>query len=414
MINNLLIDFKKITKHFKEQGTWVFIGRIYLMFISFILSIVLTRTLDVDAYGEYKYILSIFALFAFFSLPESSQIMMRYVPRGQDNIYQLLLKLRVKFSILGSLAFVSYALYNYYNNEMGLYYSFLCLSLVFPFFYSYQLFDPFLQAKMNYKLLNKLFVIRSTVQLFLVFFAVILFKTALAGIIAFTLSIALSNWFFYNLVKKKYSIFSSNNVSSTKKKKLFEKQAITLSAIGILPIVAENIDKILIVQYIDYKSLAIFSIGLLIGKTVNGFFKPFLSTINAKLVHKELAKRHYFILFIGGTLLGMILSLVIPKLIIFIYGEQYAKSTIFANVIILSMGIYFLQTVYYNQALFNRNSSINKIYINNVITPIILIILIGLFLHFPNDIEIKLLLLSCLYPIRLLLTIFIIYILRKR
>lgn len=406
-ISNLLLDFNKIYSHFKKQGLWVFIGRIYLMISTFILSVILTKILSVETYGEYKYLLSILAILSFFSLPEVSKIIGRYIPRGYLSIYNDLLVEKLKFSLLGSFSFILLYYYKDYNI------TFLYLAIIYPFLYSFEIFNSFLQAKLNFKLLNKMFIIRATILFLILICTGFYFNNSLSMVIGYTITLTICNLLFYLYTNKKYI---DNSVKKTKKriKNKIKKQTLILSLIGILPIISQHFDKILIAEFISYEKLAIFSIGILIGSTINGFFKPFIVTINAKLVHMNLRNRHYLILFTFGTFFGIILAITVPYLILKIYGVNYIESYTYAQIVVLSMGLYFLKTVYYNQHLYNKNKSLKKIYINNILTPIIVFIFMIIFITIPEEIDNKLYLMAFLYPLNLLINIIITYLLNLR
>jgi O-antigen/teichoic acid export membrane protein len=404
--NNLSKDLKKGLVHFKKQGTWVFFGRIYLMFNSFLMSIVLTKNLSLDGYGEYKYSISVFAIFALFSLPEASQIIVKYVPRGFDNALISLLKLRVNFSLIGSLFLCLVGVYFYFKSESFLFYFILAFFL--PFYYGFNLFNPYLQAKENFRLLNILFVIRATCQLLAILIAFLFLDSFLYILAIYIISYSTCNFLFFLYVKKIYQL--KNEIQNPKITKFFRKQVFLLSLVGILPIIQENIDKVLIAKYIDFNSLAVFSIGILIGKTVNGFFKPFISTFSAKLVSKTFNKRQYTFVFLGGTIFGVVLSLfIIPFLITTIYGNKYEGSILFSQIMICSLGIYFFHSLYYNQTMFNKKKTIKSIYVNNLCTPFLLLVILFIFLNMETSNVNRLILITLLYPIRLVISVLLIY-----
>ncbi len=164
---------------------------------------------------------------------------------------------------------------------------------------------------------------------------------------------------------------------------------------------------------IGYESLAIFSIGILAGKVINSFGKLFITTINAKLVHKTLLIRHYLFLFLFGSLTGLLISIFIfPKFIEFVYGIEYTDSVMYGQIIVLSMGLHFFQVIYYNHALFNKKKSLRVIYLHNTITPLILLVTLLLFLYVPDNPDTQLFLLALLYPVKLIISPIVIFLLK--
>jgi O-antigen/teichoic acid export membrane protein len=412
LTNKVKSDSTRIITHFKKDGIWVFLGRVFLMVKSFAMSILLTRSLSIENYGEYRLLLSYMGVFALFSLPEASQILIKYVPRGHDNALKALLNQRIKFSIIASLILFCYCGYLFYEGET--WNTFFIIALFLPFYYAFNLFHPYLIAKQNFKLLNQLFVLRSLIQLLAVYVGLLFVQNVMIVLVCFIASLSLSNVLFYFIIKKKYFKEISNIRTDERINKFFRKHALLLSLVGVLPIIIENIDKILIANHIDLKSVAVFSIGILLGKAVNSFFKPFISTLSAKLVFNTINKRQYLLILIFGTLFGVITSFIlIPKTIIFFYGDKYVESIIFSQVLICSLGIYFFHSLYYNQIMFNKKKSIKTIYINNVVIPLALLLLLYAFMTLECSAKTKLLLISLLYPIRLVLSIILIFSIEK-
>ena len=408
LINKVKSDSTRIISHFKKEGIWVFLGRVFLMVKSFAMSILLTKYLSIENFGEYKLLLSYMGIFALFSLPESSQILIKYVPRGHDNALKILLNQRIKFSIIASLILFCYCGYLFYEGETWI--TFFIIAFFLPFYYAFNLFHPYLIAKQNFKLLNQLFVLRSLIQLLAVYVGLLFVQNVMIVLVCFIGSFSLSNILFYFIIKKKYFKEISNIRTDERINRFFRMHALLISLVGVLPIIIENIDKVLIARYIDFKSVAVFSVGILIGKAVNNFFKPFISTLSAKLVFSTINKRQYLLILIFGTLFGVITAvIIIPNVIIFFYGDIYAESIIFSQVLICSLGIYFSHTLYYNQIMYNKKKSIKIVYINNVVIPLALLLLLYVFITLECTVKTKMLLISLLYPIRLILSSILIF-----
>jgi len=73
------------------------------------------------------------------------------------------------------------------------------------------------------------------------------------------------------------------------------------------------------------------------------------------------------------------------------------------------MGLYFVHTIYYNQSMFNKHSPVGRIYLNNVVVPIVTLMCLLRVVHSGLDDKQKLVLLTCLYPLKLALSTGILY-----
>ena len=409
MRNKLVSDIYAVLRHLKRQGFWVFSGRVYLMAAGLISSMLFARLLTVNDYGEYKYILASLAMLAVFSLPETHQVIIRYVPKGFNSIYGILFRERLTYSCIGSALILFAAIFYFHKGSIGLSYFCVFLALVYPLYYSFQVFDPYLQAELKFKELNFFYVARITLQVISVLVSYIIFESIYMSVAIMLVAVTSINLVAFQKVKKLQSL-KSKTIPETIQKQA-KKESLVLSIITILPIFVAQFDKILVARIIDYESLAIYSIGIALGTAINGFFKPFMSTLNAKLVNVKLENRHYFLAFISGSLIGLVVSYAMPSIALNIYGESYWESSTYAQIIVLSMGLYFWQTLYYNHNMFYKHKSLKNIYTNNVSTPLLILVYMTVVVHFSDSNSEILWLLTLIYPIKLSLSIFTIFIL---
>lgn len=398
-------DLSKIIKHFKAHGVWVFIGRIYFMIVTLLISVILARLLQVEEYGEYKYFIAVFSIVASLSLPETTQVIIRYIPQGYDYIIRNIVRLRLMVSGLGMLFFFILAFFNLGNtNYVSMY---ICLGLLFPFHYSFQSFEAILQSKLQFKKLNLILAIRVTFRLIIIIGVYLITNSIYVTLCASLLIVSIINFLSFKHILK----FDVKKEKSERTHLLpnYKGESVKLSIIGVLPVIATELDKVLIARYINVDSLGIFSIGVLLGTSVNGFFKPFMASINAKLVHKKLLVRHYLMLLLVGSIIGMTLSFFIGDIIHQLYGSDYSNGESYAVIILLSMGLYLMHTAFYSNKLFNKNSKLNVVYINNIIVPTCLILYtISVVVSIPNE-KMVLMLLAMIYPIKLVLSMFVLF-----
>jgi len=402
----MILELKKILKFFKKQGFFVFLGRFYFVITTFLISFFLTKYLSEDDYGKYKFFFSIFSLLSVFSLINSADILMKYIDRIKNNFILFdLIRYRLKFSLLGFILLTVIILFNF-SSESSIYTLFFTSLCFFPF-YSFDLYIPYYNSQLNFRKLNINYVIRDSIKIISLLIGVFFGASFAELLLIFIGAVSISNFLFvteiYYKQKNKKPIFK-------KISKLIRSQTLTLSIIGILGIFRYNVDKILIGNYENYESLAVYSIGVLVGTNINSFFKIFLNTINAKLIYIKLNKTYYLILFLSGTLIGVFLSfLIIPYFFELIYGINYVNGLIYCQIIVSSLGLLFIKTIYYNSSLLHKNNNIKDIHTNNILTP--LIIIIYMILIFNSEIESneKFIYFSLMFPLEYILNIVIIY-----
>lgn len=406
-------ELKKLKKYFSEQGKWVLFGRIILTGIGLLSSILMARILTTQEYGEYKFVLSIIALLAIFSLPESFQVVIRYIPRGFNEILDYLLKLRLKISIISGAASLGVGAYYFTSDKLSLAIIFFCISFILPAYYSYQLYEPYMLSLNKNKIQNTTAIIKSLLQILSFFAVYYLTKSSPASTIIMILCMASVNIIFYNYIKNTDKINLPTQEKNQADIKAVKNETFILSAAGILPIISEQADKILIGDKISFESLAIYSTGILFAQAINGFFKPFISSISSKLVHKKIDTKYFSAILITGTLIGVSLSLASQYIFPFLYGEKYSSGIIYTKIVLSSMGLYLLNTIYYNQNLFYKNNSIKNIYINNTIIPILNLIYAICIIHFVKNESEILIFLTFAYPLKLVISTLMLFFLSK-
>lgn len=365
-----------------------------------IITIILTKIMSSETFGEYRYYIAIFAMTSFFSLPETSKILIKYLPLKKNYLIKTLFQLKFKFSIIASFLFILISLYNLIQNNINEFIIFISFSLIYPLYYSFQIFDSILHAQQKFKQLSIHLIFRASIQALFVILTYYLTNNLNYAIVAYIFSYAIYNIYAFNGIKETKILYKKGTHYSDEKK-----ETIALSLISIFAIVAENIDKILIAKFFSYEDLAFFTIGILIGKTFYSFLKVYINTYSPKLVNNIIPKRTYIFVFLIGTIFGIIASFVIEPFITFLYGEEYVKSTIYTKVLLLSTGVYAFSILYYNSYLYYYKNSVKLVYLHDILVPLfkILSITIILISSIPNDK--KLIFLTIIFPITNIMSI---------
>ena len=135
--------FLKVCHFLYKHGHWTVSGRVSVALLNLLLSVALTKLMTVDEYGNYQYYLSFFLLLEFFSTPGASSAVVKYVALGYDWSCDYLLKLRLKYSLLASIVFIFFGLYNIFVGNIFESLIYFAFAIIFPFYHSYDLFASF-------------------------------------------------------------------------------------------------------------------------------------------------------------------------------------------------------------------------------------------------------------------------------
>ena len=402
--STFIVNLKKVFFYLKRHASWVLLGRFYLMIIGVLISVILTRMMTKSEYGEYQYFLVVLSIFSFISLPNATNVLIRYYGKGYAWSYMGLFFLRLKFSLLAVFLFLGMAIYAFLANDIYTALVFLIFSICFPLFYSCDLFEYLLQSEMNFKKLNIYYIIRSSARFLVVILTYWIMGNILFSIIGYILTTTLVNsWLFYK-TKSDYAI-KYKNINKMVHKKM-NTMAVNLSLIGVFSLVSSQIDKILIAEFISIEALANYSIGMLIGMSINTIFKSVISIFDVKFVKNKIGLIYYLFLFFLGSIVGWALTYLVSHVIVILYGDAYSSSIIYASIILSSMGIYLVAILSENHFLlyFDKNEKIA--YSSSIFTSLVVLLLISTIIMYPLEDEIKLILFALIYPVKLILVVF--------
>ena len=401
-LNKLYQVVHKSSKFLIKQGPWVFFGRVFLLFSSFLISLILTKNMSLEDYGQYKYFISILGIFGIFSSPESAKLIVKYLPRNKTYISSYLLNIRLLLCLFGSL--ISLLLFIYYFFYLQLFsFHFLAISIFLPFYFSYDIYNFHLLALEKLKLLNITNSLKILFQLILIIISIIFFNDPIFIFIAFLVGFSIPNFY---LSKSKIIGIDYLVHIPVKLKSFLKKNVLLILLVSIPSIMLEHIDKILIGDHISLEKLGLYSIGILVGKHFNNFFKPFIASFGAKQVNNKIDLTQSIFIFICASFIGYFVgNYIFPALIVFVYGVSYTSSIVYCKVIVFSLGLYVLHTITYNEVMYNRKSNLNFIYLNNILIPAISIIYLLILFLFYMQLKNILIFISLVYPLKLFTSI---------
>lgn len=190
---------------------WVMIGKFITQFISLIALVFVIRKLEVDIFGTFNFLLTVFLLFQVFGLSPFTAVIKRYVPEllqvGDYRGIQFFLKYvyLISTAIFFLLAFIIYI----YSHELGEFFNITSLNnyivptLVYVFFQYYErISTTVLQSVLLNKELSKINIFASLFKTFLYF--VFLEKLNINILLAIEVSYSIIVLLFSVIVIKRY------------------------------------------------------------------------------------------------------------------------------------------------------------------------------------------------------------------
>jgi len=272
-----------------------------------------------------------------FSIHGFNTVIIQEVARGHEGVLKSGTKLRLIYSILGSLAIIILAeYYRFFQNNSQLTTLLIITAFCFPFFASFDGWSHFLIGKQKYKMFSHFQIIYTLVVTSVTLLAVYLgFK--LSWIILINLlTIGTVNLLLFLYVLRKYE-----------PNKLIEKDAMVyakkITLIDAIPLIEAKLDRLIAGFFLGAQPLAIFSVAKLIpeqGKQIyyilSQLFVPKLASKRSFEVYQYTEKGLIlFILVISFS--TVFLFFLIPPIYKFLFSGTYIKSIYLAQLLLFPL-----------------------------------------------------------------------------
>jgi O-antigen/teichoic acid export membrane protein len=333
---NILRKSEKYTKtdmvYLTKGGFWLTLGQIFASASAFLLAIAYANFLSKEAYGIYKYVLSIAGIFSAFTLTGMGTAVAQSVARGFEGTLKFAFWKSLKWSIFMMVASLLGAIYYFINENQTLAISLLIIGSSSPLLQSAGLYTSFLNGKKEFKAITLYGMFRSLIPAISIFITITLTNNPIILILVYFVSHTLTTIFLYFRSIKKFQI-----------NKEIDDQALNyskhLSLMNVLSAIANQIDKILIFHYLGAAQLAIYAFAVTIPEQIKGLFKnvgtlafPKFVNKSKKEIKKSLAKKtmQFGLIMIGIIFVYILVAPFIYKILFPQYLESIFYSQIFA------------------------------------------------------------------------------------
>lgn len=245
--------FKTDIKYLISGGSWLGGSQFITSATAFILSIAFANLLSPDAFGIYKYVLSITSLLLIPTLTGIDSAVAQAVARGFEGTYKTGLKTKMSWGVLGSVGSIGLSIYYFISSNMFLSVSFLIVSVFIPFIESFDLYNSFLQGKKLFKQFAKWNAIKKILSTLALIVTIFLTQNLFIIVLVYFLSTLIPNIIFY---KKSKNYETNDKVDPTAIS--FGKH---ISLTHIFNVIVGELDKILVFQYLGGANLAIYTLA---------------------------------------------------------------------------------------------------------------------------------------------------------
>lgn len=332
----ILRKSEKYTKtdmiYLAKGGFWLTLSQLISVGSAFLLAIAFANLLPKETYGQYKYIISIFSILTLTTLNGIDTSVTRAVAKGYEGSLIPALKTKFKWGLIGALAGLIISGYYFYSGNYQLTIAFAIAAIFVPFMDSFGLYQAYFNGKKWFDKLTKYTSTVKIVSAITIFLAIYFTDNLFLTLIAFFFPMIALRIFFLLHIKKKYP-----------PNKEFDPQTVKygkhLSFIGILGVIAMQIDKVLVFHYLGASELAIYSFAISPLEQMKSLVKPITTLATPKFatstkteIKKTLIKKiaNLGLLLAIISLIYILLAPYIFQLIFPKYMESVPYSQIFA------------------------------------------------------------------------------------
>lgn len=262
------------------QSGWLLIGQGSIFVSSLLLAWVFANFVSPSDYGLYKYVVSIATIATITSLTGLSTAIARTAAQGHEINLSKILKIQIRYGLLGSLGLFTLSLYYVFKENTLLASLFAVTAIWIPFYESLGNYQYLLQGKKAFKVQTYL----RLVQRFILSIALILVILYTKNIVVITLAyfalLTLSQYFVYTYATKKYP---AHDDSATPYASVIA-YGKHLSFQNIFFIGAAQLDKILMFKFLGPAQLAIYFFAIALPNEIQGVLGNINSVAFPKLV----------------------------------------------------------------------------------------------------------------------------------
>ena len=358
-----------------KGGFWLTLGQIISAGASFLLAVAFANLLDPVTYGNYKYIISMVGILGIFSLSGIGTAITQAVARGLEGSFYTGFKIKLKWSLLGSLIAIGGAIYYWLRGNDILPIPLLISAIFLPLMQASQVYGSFLTGKKLFSARVKYSSFSQIISVAAIIATLLLTKNLFWLIAIYLISHTILNFFFYWFTQKRFR----PNKKDDPKTLSYGKH---LSLMGIVTIIAGYIDKILLFTLIGSAQLAIYSFSIVVPEQIGSIIKkirvlalPKLAVRENKDIRKTIKVRAWKLAIFTAVMVIIYIALApyIYKMFFPKYLDSILYSQIFAISLIVAMPAYLLGIVFEAKA---KKRELYILKISPLIRTILFVILI--------------------------------------
>ncbi len=316
----------------------VFILRILQMSLGFATTYFLAHSLTQEHYGEYHLILSVSGILTMFALRGLNNSIMQSIARGYKGTYRAAVPIAFTSSLIGSLTLLIIASWYMYDGNKMLSFGFIIAGLLFSFTHGLIQWKGVKTGKEDFKSLVKLDSFSAMLMHAGMITSIVLYPESFLLPLCVLFAVpAFFNIFLTHQKMKEISLDEPSEEGNIK----YGIQTTFYEGFNIL---AKHVDKLLLFFFLSPIYLAVFVAADRISELVRNTTQDLSAVLAPRFAqHKEYSpeldralKLFSFVMAIGILIFSFTL---LPWLIVFLFGDEYATSVPYSQALMCSVAI---------------------------------------------------------------------------
>lgn len=328
--------FKTDVRYLVSGGFWVTVSQAIYVGTGFLLSVVFANFLAPTVYGIYKYVTSVYALFNVSTLTGINTSYSQSVARSHEGDFWNVLKTKISFGFIGSLCSFVLAIYYFYNANTELGTSFTLIGIFVPFVDSLSLYDSFFQGRRRFDLATKYLLMEQVVSTCAMVVTILFFTPSVVTLVA----VYLMSWTGVRGLLMLRMVKTLPPNTQTEASTIY--YGIHLTAINIIPLIGQYIDRILVFHFLGPVSLAGYNFATIIPDQIKSYFKnlqglatPKMSVTDPARVRQGVLKKTWMLM--GVLLLAMLAYILLAPYFFALLFSKYTDSVDYSQIYSLSI-----------------------------------------------------------------------------
>ncbi|MBP9749946.1 MAG: oligosaccharide flippase family protein, partial [Candidatus Pacebacteria bacterium] len=314
-------------------GTWLGFGQIITAILSFALTVALAHFLAKTEYGDYRYVLSVFAILSAFTLTGISTAVVQSVAHGYEGALRQGVHLIVRWSIPAVALSLVGAGYYAWRGNFFLASSLILVACIMPLIHTFGLYASYLNGKKDFKRLSFYNFIDNAVPIIAVLCSLIFTTNVLVLLAVYFTSSTLVGIAMYLRTLTHYKPASSEDPG-------LERYSKRLSLLNIISLVTQHVDKVIVYTTIGSIELAIYGFAIAFPDQIRALLKNLTTLMVPKLAEPsrkntgiEVGRKILVLSFVLA--LVTILYIATAPFLFSIFFPQYPESVAYSRILAL-------------------------------------------------------------------------------